>query len=389
VSSALDGLRIIDLTQMLSGPFCSMILADHGAEVIKVEPPQGDSIRTVPPFINGESAPYMMLNRNKRSIVLDLKNADDHALVLALIGTADVLIENFRPGAAAKLGLGWDDLKGSFPRLIYGSISGFGQTGPYSSRGGFDIVAQGMSGLMSVTGPRDGPPHRLPIPLCDLNAGLNLTIGILAAVEARHRTGKGQYVETSLLEAGIALQIYEAVHYFSTGSNPPRMGQAHRGIAPYQVFPTADGHVTIGGGQQKFFEIFCRLAELPHLIADPRFADVPGRVTNNDELVDILSEATQRRSTDWWVTELSRAGVPAGPVFTHQDVFNDQHVLHRRMVETVEQPQAGPIKTLGIPIKMTDTPGEIRSGAPPLGQHSDEIRSELSARLKQARGQLR
>jgi CoA:oxalate CoA-transferase len=370
---ALEGMRVIDLTQMLAGPLCAMNLADHGADVIKVEPPQGEDLRSVPPIVEGESAAFMMWNRNKRSITLNLKDPADHATLLDLIAEADVLLESYRPGVMARLGLDWDSLNERFPRLIYGSVSGYGQTGPYSKRGGFDVMAQGISGLMSITGPRDGPPHRLPIPICDLAAGLNLTIGVLAAVEARHRTGRGQYVETSLLEAAVALQVYEAVHYFTAGTNPPRMGQAHRGIAPYQVFPSADGYVTIGAGMQRFFEMFCRLAEAPELLTDPRFATVPDRVAHNDALIELLSEATRKHTTEWWVRELDGLGIPCGPVLNHEQLFNHPQIVHRRMVETVEHPKAGQVKTLGVPIKLSETPGSIRFGAPLLGQHAKEI----------------
>ena len=377
---ALEGLRVIDLTQQLGGPFCSMILADHGADVIKVEPPKGEDLRRVGPLIEGESIPYMMWNRNKRGITLDLKKADDKATLLELVAGADVFLESFRPGAIARLGFGWDDLKHRFPRLIMASVSGYGQTGPMAGHGGFDVMAQGMSGLMAVNGPKDGPPHRLPIPICDLTAGMYLAIGVLAAVEARHRTGRGQYVETSLLEAGTALQVYEAVHYFTHGTNPARMGQAHRGIAPYQVFPSADGYVTIGAGQPHFYEAFCRLAELPELITDPRFAGIPDRVANNDALVELLSAATRRHSTEWWIGELEQLGIPCGPVFNHEQLFNHPQILQRRMVETVQHPKAGTIKTLGLPIKLSDTPGSVRAPAPMLGEHAEQIRHELRAR---------
>jgi crotonobetainyl-CoA:carnitine CoA-transferase CaiB-like acyl-CoA transferase len=280
----------------------------------------------------------------------------------------------------ARLGLDWDSLKERFPRLIMASVSGYGQTGPMALQGGFDVMAQGMSGMMAITGPRDGPPHRLPIPICDLAAGLYLTIGILAALEARHRTGRGQYVETSLLEAATALQVYEAVHYFSSGTNPPRMGQAHRGMAPYQVFPSADGYVTIGAGQPHFYEAFCRLAEVPELVTDARFATVPDRVTNNDVLVELLSLATRKRSTEWWIAEMEKLGIPCGPVFNHEQLFNHPQIQHRRMVETVQHPRAGAVKTLGIPIKLSNTPGSVRFAAPMLGQHSEEIKQELRVR---------
>ncbi len=384
---ALEGLRVIDLTQMLAGPLCAMSLADHGADVIKVEPPAGEDFRRVPPIVAGAgaganananvSASWMMVNRNKRSITLDLKDADDHEILVELIAGADILLEGFRPGVMTRLGLGWDMLKHRFPRLIYGSVSGYGQTGPFSKLGGYDLMAQGISGLMSITGSREGPPHRLPIPICDLAGGLYLTIGILAAVEARHRTGRGQYVETSLLDAATALQVYEAAHYFTTGTNPPRIGQAHRGMSPYQVVPTEDGYVTLGVASQRFWELFCGLAGLGELVDDSRFATVPDRVTNNDALIELVSNATRKQSTDWWVRELDKIGIPCGPVLDHDQLFNHPQILQRRMVETVQHPEAGEVKTLGIPVKLSETPGTIRAAAPLLGQHRGEIMGEL------------
>jgi CoA:oxalate CoA-transferase len=381
---ALEGLRVIDLSSNLAGPLCAMSLADHGAQVIKVEPLKGEDLRATPPFIEGESAAYMICNRNKRSITLDLKNPADHATLLDLISTSDVFLESYRPGVTQRLGLDWDSLKEKFPRLIYGSVSGYGQTGPYSKHGGFDIMAQAVSGLMSVTGPRDGPPHRLPMPICDITAGFNLTIGVLLALQARHQTGRGQHVDTSLLEAGTVIQLYEAVHYFTTGTSPPRMGQAHRGISPYQVFPSADGYLTIGAGLQRFFEKFCVLAECPELIADGRFATMSDRVEHNDILVELLSTATRKHTTDWWIRNLDALGIPCGPVLNHAQLFNHPQILHRHMVETVKHTKAGEISTLGIPIKLSDTPGSIRFGAPLLGEHAAQIRAELAAAAARA-----
>lgn len=380
MAGALQGLRVIDLTQMLAGPMCAMNLADHGADVVKVEPPKGEDLRRVPPIVQGESAVHMMWNRNKRSITLDLKDPDQRNTLLELVAGADIFLESFRPGVAARLGVSWNDLKDQHPRLIYGSVSGYGQTGPYADRRGFDIVAQGVSGLMAITGPRDGPPHRIPIPICDLTASLHLTIGVLAAVQARHQTGRGQYVETSLLEAATSLQVYEAAHYFTTGTNPPRMGQAHRGMAPYQVFPSSDGHVTIGAGQDHFFEPFCRLAKLPQLLTDPRFASVADRVANFEVLVEMLSERTRLQSTDWWVRQLDELGIPSGPVLQHDQLFQHPQIVHRRMVETVQHPKLGAVKTLGIPVKLSETPATVRTHAPMLGEHTDAILRELDAR---------
>lgn len=376
---AFDGLRVIDLTQNLAGPICAMNLGDHGADVVKIEPAGGDTTRTTAPRAGGESVAFMIVNRNKRSIVLNLKEADDRDVLLNLLEGADILLESGKPGGMAKMGLDWASLKVRFPRLIYGSVSGFGQTGPYSSRGGFDIMAQALSGLMSVNGPIDGPPHRLPIPICDISTGLHFTIGILAALEARHRTGQGQYVETSLLDVSASLQIYEAAYYFTHGASPPRMGQAHRGISPYQIFPCEDGHIAIAAGSQHLYVKFCELAQTPELIDDPRFSRQLDRVEHNDALIAILSRSTVRHSTEWWEKNLSERGIPCGTVLTHEQVFQHPQILHRQMVETVDHPSAGATQTLGIPVKLSDTQGNIRRPAPLLGQHSDEIRAAIAA----------
>ncbi|MFV0411174.1 MAG: CaiB/BaiF CoA transferase family protein [Paracoccus sp. (in: a-proteobacteria)] len=385
MAGALDGVRVLDLTQNLAGPLCSMNLADHGADVIKIEPPGGESTRQVAPFLGGESTPFMMWNRNKRSLVLDLKKGEDLDVLLRLLEDADILMEAFRPGVMKRLGLDWEALRDRFPRLIYGSISGYGSTGPMAAHGGFDVMAQGMSGLMAVTGPKDGPPHRLPIPFCDLTAGLFLNSGLLAALEARHRTGRGQLVETSLLEAAAALQHYEANHYFVTGENPPRMGQGHRGVAPYQVMPSADGYMTIGAGMQKFYHIFCRIAGREDLIDDARFQTMANRLENLDELIPILEVETRKHPTAWWLERLEPEGVPCGPVLNHAELLTHPQILARKMVEEVDHPTAGRLKTLGIPVKLSDTPGAIRRPAPRLGEHDEEIRAAVEKAQEESR----
>src|SRR6267378_4494600 len=304
MAGALDGLVVLDLTTHLSGPFCGMQLADLGADVIKIESPQGDSMRGAPPFIEGESAPFMLWNRNKRGIRLDLKDSADLLIFWDLVDGADVVLENFRPGVMKRLGLGWEALNQRNPRLVLGSISGFGQTGPYAGRGGFDLMIQAMSGLMSVTGPKDGPPYRIPLAISDVGAGLYLTIGVLAALAARQKTGTGQWVETSLLEATVSLGVYEAAGYFTDGKRPAKMGQSHRGSSPYQVFQTLDGWITIGGSQQNFYKSLCHLVGKPELIDDPRFASNAKRVANNEALVDILQERLQLKTTAAWMEAL-------------------------------------------------------------------------------------
>ena len=376
MAGALDGLVVLDLTTHLSGPFCGMQLADLGADVLKIESPQGDSMRGAPPFVEGESAPFMLWNRNKRGARLDLKDSADLATFWDLVDGADVVVVNFRPGVMKRLGIGWEALSARNPRLVLGSISGFGQTGPYAARGGFDLIIQAMSGLMSVTGPKDGPPYRIPLAISDVGAGLYLTIGILAALQARQKTGLGQWVETSLLEATVSLGVYEAANYFANGKRPEKLGQAHRGSAPYQVFQTSDGWLTIGAAQQNFFRKLCALVGQPALADDPRFKSNAERVKNNGLIVEILQAEIVKRSTDEWMVALEAEGIPAGPVLHHDEVFADPQILARGMVAEVTHAKAGRQKTLGVPLKLSATPGSVRRAAPTLGQHDDEVRKK-------------
>ncbi len=381
MAGALDHLLVLDLTSHLSGPYCAMMLADHGADVLKIEPPVGDAARKMPPFINGESAPFMTWNRNKRSVVLDLKLAADKDALLDLIDRADILIENYRPGVLARLGFGWDVLHARNPRLILASISGFGQTGPYASRGGFDLITQAMSGLMSTNGPADGPPHRLPIAISDVTAGMFLAFGVMTAVESRRRTGLGQHVETSLLEAATSLAVYESAHYFATGTRPERIGQAHRGSAPYQCFETGDGYIAFGASQQHFFKALCDIVGRPELFDDPRFASNAERVKHNDVLIEMLAAEMRKQPSAHWLAALEEAGVPAGPVLHYDEVFTDPHILARDMVVRTDHPVTGPFHTMGVTVKLSDTPGSVRLPAPRLGEHNDEV---LGPRLKAA-----
>ena len=383
---ALNGLVVLDLTSHLSGPYCAMMLADHGADVVKIERKgQGDDSRNMPPFVGGESAPFMVWNRNKRSIELDFKTKEGQQTLLDLVDGADILIENFRPGTLDKLGLGYDVMKKRNPRLIYAAISGFGQTGPYKSRGGFDLMTQGMSGLMSTCGPADGPPHRLPIAISDIAAGMFLAFGILAAIEARHKSGRGQMVETSLLEASTSFGVYEAAHYSSYSTRPPRIGQAHRGSSPYQCVAAADGYMTIGAAQQNFWDRFTEIIGRPELRQDPRFIKNADRVKNNDALIPIIEGELKKKSKDHWLAEMEKAGIPCGPVLNYDEVFTDPHILSRDMYVPTEHPKAGTFKTLGVPVKMSETPGGVRRAAPTLGQHTEEVLAELKARKGKSR----
>jgi crotonobetainyl-CoA:carnitine CoA-transferase CaiB-like acyl-CoA transferase len=369
---SLEGLRVLDLTSNLSGPYCCMLLADHGADVLKLEQTgKGDSARNMPPFVNGEGAPFMIWNRNKRSVEIDLKTQKE--AFLSLVDTADFVVENFRPGVMDRLGLGWSAIHARNPRTIMGSISGFGQTGPYSTRGGFDLISQAMSGLMSINGPEDGPPFRLPIAISDVAAGMFLAFGLLAALEARHVSGQGQHVETSLLEAATSFCVYEAAHYFAKGTRPPRIGQQHRGSSPYQVFATADGYITIGASQQKFFIALCGIVGLPGLVDDPRFATVADRVAHNKELVALLAEPLRARPSAHWLAALEAAGIPAGPVLGFDQVFTDPHMLARGMVAETTHPVTGAFRTLGVPVKLSATPGAVRRAAPRLGEHTKDV----------------
>jgi len=372
MAGSLEGLVVLDLTSNLAGPYAAMMLADHGANVIKIEQPEGgDAARNMPPFVNGESAPFMIWNRNKRSVTMDLKK--DRAAFLKLVDGADFVVENFRAGVMQRLGLDWPALHARNPKLILGSISGFGQTGPYSTRGGFDLITQAMSGLMSVNGPEDGPPYRLPIAISDVTAGMFLAFGMLAALEARHRTGQGQHVETSLLEAATSLCVYEAAHYFATGTRPPRIGQQHRGSSPYQVFATTDGYITIGASHQKFFQGLCEIVGLPELVEDTRFLRVVDRVANNKALIALLQAKIAEKPSAHWLATLEAVGIPAGPVLHFDEVFTDPQILARDMVVETHHPVTGPFRTMGVTVKLSDTPGKVRAPAPRLGEHNAEV----------------
>ncbi len=377
MAMALSHLKVLDLTSNLSGPYCAMILADQGADVIKIERPNvGDDMRLTPPFINGESAPFMSANRNKRSVILDLKTEEGLADFKRLVADADILIENFKPGTADRMGIGYNAMRTLNPRLIYCSISGFGQTGPYASRGGFDLISQAMTGLAAICGDEDGPPHRLPIPVTDICAGMNGAIGILTALAAREKSGRGQQVDVSLFETGIALGFYEGASFFATGETPERLGQRHRGSAPYQIFATSDGHVAIGGAAQRFWSLTCKVIDREDLGNDPRFVQKADRVKNNKVLVEIMEQELLKKTTQEWFELLDAEGIPAGPVMNHEQMFSDPQTLARDMIAEVDHPTAGNTRLVGVPIKLSDTPGSIRRPAPRHGEHTEEVLNE-------------
>jgi crotonobetainyl-CoA:carnitine CoA-transferase CaiB-like acyl-CoA transferase len=364
----LTGLRVLDLTQVMAGPFCCQVLADMGADVIKVEPPgTGDQSRR-----SLGSAAFNAVNRNKRSVALNLKDAEQRGAFHRLIPTADVLVENYRPGVTARLGVDYDTLAGINSRLIYASISGFGQTGPYADRPGYDLIAQGLAGVMSVTGEPGGDPVKCGIPIADLSAGLFCAVAILSAYVARERTGKGQRIDTSLFEGALALSIWETAELWATGRIPQPLGSAHRLTAPYQALRTKDGHITVGGNNQRLWERLCEAIDRTDLTQDDRFATNEQRMRNRPELVQQLESTLAAKSTDEWVDILLDAGVPSGPMHDYKEVVEDPHTRARDMVVELEG-----IKMLGIPVKLSDTPGEIRRPAPLLGQHTEEVLREV------------
>jgi len=372
---ALDGIKVIELAQIMAGPTCGMLLADMGADVIKVEKlPGGDDTRSYSePSINGESAAFMMLNRNKRGIAVNLKTAGGLEVVKRLLADADVVTENYRKGTLEKLGLGYDVLEKLNPRLIYCAVSGYGRTGPYADKGGFDLIAQGFSGLMSITGEPGGAPVKSGTPIADINAGIFAALGIVSALLARERTGRGQVVETSLMEAGIQQTYWQSAIYFATGVNPQPSGSAHILTAPYQAFPTADGWINIGGANQANWERIVKVIGHPELAADQRFRTNGDRMRNLEVLTPLIAEALRARPSAEWVRDFEAAGVPVGPVNKIGDMLADPQVKAREMVVEVDHPKAGRVKALGHPVKFSQTPASITRAAPMLGEHTREV----------------
>jgi crotonobetainyl-CoA:carnitine CoA-transferase CaiB-like acyl-CoA transferase len=375
----LSGMRVIELAHIMSGPVCGIMLADMGADVVKVEKPEGDDTRRfLPPAINGEPAAYMMMNRNKRGMVIDLKSDDGKAVLRRMAAQSDALIENFRKGTMESLGLGYETLREDNPGLIYCEISGFGRTGPYAERPGFDLIAQGMSGLMAITGEGPGrPPVKIGAPVSDIVAGILAAMGICAAYASKLKTGEGQKVDTSLLEAGITLTYWQSAIAFATGHSPGPMGSAHPLNAPYQAFPTADGWMNVGAANQRNWERMLGVIGRPDLRDDPRFSTNEGRMTNLAALVEALTPVFERRPTSEWLEKLDGAGVPAGPVLSIAEMHADPQTLAREMVAEVDHPVAGRVRTIGAPVKFSHTPCRIEKAAPLLGQHARELLAEF------------
>ena len=377
MTRSLSGIRVLDLTQVMAGPFSAMLLADLGADVIKVEPPGGDSTRQMPGAVGTDTPAFNAVNRGKRSIVINLKTIDGREALHRLVGPTDILVENYRPGVMESLGFGYDALAKEHPRLIYASISGYGQTGPARQKGGFDLIAQGVSGIMSVTGDPDGPPVKAGVPLTDLGAGLFSVVGILAALEARHRTGLGQRIDTSLVDAGVALSVWEAAEYFAGTGVPVALGSAHRMNAPYQAFRCADGYITIGGANERIFRRLCEVLGHPEWPSMPDFADNASRVRHREDLAARIEAITARQSRTHWLSLFEAHDIPCGPINDYAQVFADAQVRAREMVVEVEHPRLGRVRSLGSPIKMSATPANPARRAPLLGEHTNEILTEM------------
>jgi formyl-CoA transferase len=378
--TALHGIRVLDLTQVMAGPFCTMLLADLGADVVKVEIPGiGDQTRQSwgRPEPGADSPAFYALNRNKRSVELDLRSQDGREAFLALLDTADVMVENFRPGVTQRLGIDYDTLAARNPALVYASISGFGQTGPYAERPGYDLIAQGMAGAISITGEPHGAPVKCGLPVGDLGAGMFCATAILAACIHRDRTGRGQYVETSLYEAVLAMGVWESTEYWATGRVPQRLGSANRMSAPYQVLATRDGYLTIGANNERLWQRLCEGLGRPELVDDPRFVNNADRMDRRAELAATLEATLRTRDTDEWVSDLLSAGVPCGPILDYGQILDgDPHAAARGMVQQVEHPVAGTVRILGSPMKLRDTPVTIRRPPPLLGEHTAEVLAE-------------
>jgi crotonobetainyl-CoA:carnitine CoA-transferase CaiB-like acyl-CoA transferase len=374
--TALEGIRVLDVTQVMAGPFCAMQLCDMGADVIKVEPPGGDSTRRMAGASGGDSAGFNAVNRGKRGIVLDLGTPRGQDAIRRLLDRTDIFIENYRPGVMARFGLDYETLARDHPALIYASISGYGQTGPDASKGGFDLIAQGVSGLMSVTGQPGGPPVKIGVPLTDLGAALFALAAILAALHYRTRTGRGQYIDTSLVEAGLALSVWESAEYFSQGVAPERLGSAHRMLAPYQAVRCADGYITLAAGTDRLFQRLCEVLGHPEWIAEPSFKDATLRVSNRPALVERIEAMTTREPRDRWLERFEAARIPCGPINDYAETFADPQVRARGMVVDVDHPTLGRLRTLGSPIKMSATPPVADRRAPLLGEHTQETLRE-------------
>ena len=374
----LSGIRVLEVGNYMAGPFCGMQLADLGAEVIKVEAPEGgDQVRTMAPLLDGEGSAFVRLNRNKRSIALNLKSAEGKEVFRKLMSTADVVVENLRPGTMVDLELGYEALRQLNPGLVYVAASGWGQDGPLSSQPGLDIMAQARSGLMSITGTPDGDPVKVGVPVCDLVCALYGALAAVSAIYARRETGVGQYIDVSLLEAGVSLAIWEAGKFFATGEIPRPQGSAHQSNAPYQAFRSADGWLTIGATTSPNWNGFCRALGLENLLDDPRYADTSLRHRHRDTLIPVIEDVVVKKPTAHWLGLLEGAGVPCAPIEQFDQVFNDPHLNARAFFWDAPHPTLGPVRQLGSPMRFSHTPVRREKAGPLLGEDSTALLAEL------------
>ena len=388
----LEGVRVLDLTRVLAGPYCTMMLGDLGADVLKVERPgAGDDVRAWgPPFApGGESAYFLCVNRNKRSITIDLKTSPGQDLVRELARRCEVLVENFKTGTLDEMGIGYEALRGVTPGLIYCSITGFGTTGPYADLPGYDLIAQAMGGIMSITGEVSGEPMKVGVPIVDISTGMFSAVAILAALRVKERTGQGQRIDMALLDSQIAWLGNVAGNYLVGGQPARRLGNAHPNITPYEVFPTRDGHVALAVGNEGQWRRFCQVAGAPHLAEDPLFRTNADRVRNREKLVPVMAEVMRRRTSQEWMDLLRADDIPCGPIQTVDRALNDPQVLARGMVVEARHPTAGPVKLVASPLKLCETPPAVRLPPPTLGQHTEEILREMLGLAPQAIADLR
>lgn len=378
MASPLDGIKVLDLTRVLAGPYATMLLGDLGAEVIKIEQPgTGDESRNFGPFKNGFSLYFMSVNRGKRSVTLNLKTDRGQAIFKQLLKQTDILVENFRPGTMKNLGLDYKTLKSEHPSLIYAACSGFGHTGPYAQQGAYDMIIQGMGGIISITGEPEGPPVRVGTSISDITAALFTTIGILSALHHRNQTGRGQFVDVAMLDSLVAVLENAVVRYFATGEAPKPLGARHPAITPFEAFASADGHVIIALGNDTLWAKFCEHVDRQELISDERFRTNADRTENHSELFPILSDIMSQRTTDDWIDALGNIGVPCGPINTMDKVVSHPQVQAREMITRVAHQITGDVEVPGVPIKLSETPGNVDAPAPSLGEHTTEILTDV------------
>jgi crotonobetainyl-CoA:carnitine CoA-transferase CaiB-like acyl-CoA transferase len=375
----LDGIRVVDLSRILAGPYCSMLLSDFGAEIVKIENPnKGDDTRAYgPPFLDGESVYFLSINRGKKSLTLNLKTPEARDILTKLIQRSDVLLENFRRDFLPSIGFGYEEVARLNPKIIYVSITGYGHTGPWAERPGYDLAVQGQGGIMSLTGDPNGPPYKTGTSLADITAGIYATLGILLALQARQRTGQGQKVDVSLLDGQVSFLTYQAGIYFGTGKSPTRKGNQHPTIVPYETFKASDRYFNLAIGNDRLWQQFCDLLGRPDVKAHEKFATNPKRVQNHDELYTVLEEVFAQKTADEWLALFEKNGLPCGPIFSVAEVLEHPQVRAREMVVERPHPKLKSVKMTGVPVKLSGTPGEAGAAPPLLGQHTEDVLREL------------